>query len=177
MDIPWRVIQCYSGKEIEVSHQANQLGAEALAPLGKVRRFPRGGRGHSAVIVDRPIFTGYVLCRYTDLDMRSRLLECIPNAYGWLRFGNFQATVTADEIASVELMLAASAQCSARPRLIKGQRVRIVDESSCMYDQVGEYIEERGAGVFAINFVLFNRAVTMPVSWDILEPVKDAVAA
>lgn len=149
------------------------LGLEALAPLGIVRNMHHG----RPQMVQRPIFPGYVFARYQDLDQRADVIRHIPYVIGWLRFGNFQATVTADEIASVELMLAASAQCSARPRLIKGQRVRIVDESSCMYDQVGEYIEERGSGVFAINFVLFNRAVTMPVSWDILEPVKDAVAA
>jgi transcriptional antiterminator RfaH len=163
----FHVLRCMTGSETVVSNLVQRdIGLETLAPLGTVKNMHHG----RPQMVQRPIFPGYVFARYQDPSQRSDVIRHIPYVIEWLRFGNFEATVTADEISRVQLMLSIGAECSGRPHLTPGQRVRVIAGS--FTDLEGEFVREKGQGFLVVNLEMFNRSVVTKIEWANVEPIR-----
>lgn len=159
----WRVLRVQVARERDVEAILQRNGFDALTVCGRCERIPHGGR---PVIVDRPLFPGYVFAHFDDSQL-TPLLQSTPFTIGLLRFGSFGAFVPQHEIDR-------AVQISRRPdvisfsHLVIGQKVRIVRGPLAGFE--GTLTELRGKLLACVNVPMLSRSVGAVVERSMLEP-------
>lgn len=166
----WRVLRCLASREQQVESLLRSRGIEACVPTGNVIRTPHGGRGHRPVLLPRPLFPTYSFVRLPDCpNLASDILRHTPFVLDWLRFGDYDATVPADELAAA-VRLAQAAACNPLPHLVTGARVRISVGRLAGID--GILAEIRGTTNFCVNVQLLGRSVGIVADKDMIEAIS-----
>ncbi len=116
---PWYGVRVRSNFEQTVATALQAKGYEEFLPLIKQRR----RWSDRSKLIDRPLFPGYVFCRF-DPARRVPVLEA-PGVVGLVTFGKQPASIQEEEIASVRAMLISSLSVQPYPFLRCGQKIRI----------------------------------------------------
>lgn len=117
----WYAIQVRAQFEKKVDWQLRRKGIETFLPLLKQMRQWSDRRK----LVEIPLFAGYGFVRLQlSSEMRLRVLQT-PGVLGFVGFQHGATPVPASQIESLRRLLESEADCTIRPFLRNGQRVRI----------------------------------------------------
>jgi transcription antitermination factor NusG len=158
--LPWYAICIRSSQEKNAELVLAKKGLETYLPTYKEDR-----RWSDRIVsIDRPIFPGYLFCRF-DCSDRLAILNT-PGVMSVVGFGAKLAEVPEEEIEAVREIL--SSGMAARPHryLIEGQRVRI--HRGPLRGLEGRLLRQKGKCTFVVSIELLQRSISVEIDSDSL---------
>jgi transcription antitermination factor NusG len=143
-------------------------GFEALAPTYRARR-QWSDRSKS---LDRPLFSGYVFCRF-DFAERIPVLDT-PGVARIVGFGNGPAPVADEEIAAIKLVVAAKLPLRPWPHLKPGDRVQI--EHGPLRGVQGILLKEKDSLRLVVGVELLRRSIAVELEPESIVPLRGLYA-
>jgi transcription antitermination factor NusG len=169
-DSPWFVLRTKTNFEQAVCSELFHYGIQAITLTTKIKA--RDRRTHRPAIIERPLWPGYALARFTPAQ-RPMIRSQISYVIDILRFGiSGDARVSPDELANVRTLLSSGAPLRPRLQIMKGQKVRVI--KGCMAGLIGEYVHSWGEDIVVVNLPFFGRSLGTPISEEMIEVVSDA---
>lgn len=157
---PWNVLRVQSQREGDVQCSLMHQGVDAMTPYGKFRRVL-----HRPVMVDRPLFPGYVFVRIPP-ERRTEILQTTPFVFDVLAFAGRAAMVEEDEIERIR-RITYDDRLVQWPHLVPGKRVRII--LGHLQGLIGEFVRFKNEYHVVVNVQLLNRAVSTVVDAGMVE--------
>lgn len=118
--------------------------------------------------VELPLFPGYVFCQ-GELSGRP-LLVTTPGVIGILRFGNYPAIISHDEIEAVRAAVRSGASTGPWPYLREGQRVRI--QHGAMAGLEGILIRTKSNWRVVLSVEALSRSVAVEIYREWVTPIS-----
>jgi transcription antitermination factor NusG len=144
--------QCLSGK-----------GYEAFSPVYESRR----KRSDRMVIINSPLFPGYVFCRF-DVTKRLPILTT-PGVVTIVGPGNIPEPISPAEIQSLRCVVTSGRAVEPWPLLRQGQRVRI--ESGPLSGTEGVLLTVKNQLRLVVTITLLQRSIAVEVDRDSVRPL------
>jgi transcription antitermination factor NusG len=123
--------------------------------------------------IDVPLFSGYVLCRFSHHD-RVRVLDT-PGVRRIVGFGAAPCPVDDAEIAAIETMVHSNIPIRPWPHLKPGDRVRV--ERGPLRGLTGTLIREKDVYRLVIGVELLQRSIAAEVAPDMIVPMSMQAAS
>ena len=114
-----------------------------------------------------PLFPGYVFCQF-DAAHRVPVLEC-AGVVGIVEFGSHPVAIPADEIRSIQTMLASSLHIEPNPFLAVGQKIRI--DHGPLNGVEGVVVEVKNHFRLVASVTLLQRSVSVEIDREWACPV------
>jgi transcription antitermination factor NusG len=124
------------------------------------------------VIVERPIFPGYVFVRI-DLAERHRIFGT-PSVVRMLAFGGAPAAIDDSEIDAVRLCLSRGTKAQAHPFPGAGELVRV--KSGALEGLEGIVVRQKNECRIVVSISLIHKSIAAEVDAHLLEPVTSCPA-
>jgi len=168
----WFALQVRTRWESATSALLQGKGFETLLPTYKSKR--RWSDRYK--IVDAPLFSGYVFCRF---DLHSRLPVLItPGVISVVGIGKTPVAVESTEIAAIQKLVQSGASSHPWPYIEIGERVRV--EGDVLDGLEGVLTGSRGHERVVISVTLLRRSVAVEIDRARIRPLassRDAVGA
>jgi transcription antitermination factor NusG len=162
---------------LTVRHQHERRTAGALASRGWETLVPcyrtRNQWSDRMKDVERPLFGGYVLCRFAARD-RMRI-EDTPGVARIVEFGGAPAPLAEEEIARIRAILASRLGLSPWPFLTAGDRVSI--ERGPLKGLDGLLIQVKDSYRLVVGVELLQRSIAVEVDPEMVVPRRVMTAA
>lgn len=150
----WYAVHTYPQHEKKVSAGLLSRGVAHYLPTYRdVRRY----RNRQTVVLERPLFTGYIFV-WTDLSDRSRILT--PGVAGIVSFGGRPCPLADSDIDLIRRRLA-PLNPEPHPAMQAGDRVRVMDGPLAGVE--GYLVREKPHARLVITIDLIRRAVSVEV--------------
>ncbi len=160
---PWYAIRTKSNQERVASLSLANKGYDCYLPSYT----ERGHRTDRIVILERPLFPGYLFCRF---DVRYRMpIITTPGIMSILGFGSEPLAIAETEIKAIQLLLGSGCAAKPCPFLRKGQRIRV--NSGCMKGLEGILMEQKSSWRLVISVTILQRSVSVEIDRDIVSIV------
>ena len=152
-----------SRHEKAVSGNLRLRGIDEYLPLYNARR----SWSDRIKVVELPLFTGYVFCRF-GYSQRLQVLNT-PGVASIVGFGEADAPLEDSEIAAIRTILAAGSRVEPWPYLKPGDRVRI--ERGALAGIAGTLVREKTTWRVVVNVEMLQRSVAVEVDREVLTMV------
>lgn len=160
----WYAVTVKPRHEKTVAQHLRLRSIEEFLPLYQARH----RWSDRSQLVDLPLFTGYVFCRFGKAE-RLRVLNT-PSITSIVGFAGNDAPVPESEIAAVRDLLVSGLPVEPWPYLRIGERVRI--ESGAMAGVEGILIREKSRLRVVVSVDLLQRSVAAEIDRDMLSAVR-----
>jgi transcription antitermination factor NusG len=156
--LPWFGIRTRSNQEKIVATALGAKGFQEYLPVYSCRR----RRSDRVVTTERPLFPGYVFCRF---DARQRVpIMATPGVVSIIGFGLDPAPIEDREIEAVRAILRSGLATEACPFLREGQRVRIRHGS--LQGLEGILVKKKSDWRLVVSVMLLQRSVSVEIDGD-----------
>ena len=159
----WRALTVKSRHEKSVAQNLRGRGVEEFLPLYASKR----AWSDRSVIVDMPLFPGYVFCRFQEAE-RMRVLST-PGVAAIVGFGGRDAVVDDEQLLSVQRMLASGVPIQPWPYVQPGHIVEI--HAGPLSGLRGEVVREKGLWRLIVNVQLLHRSVAAELGREMVQSV------
>lgn len=161
--LAWFAIYTRSRHEKVVRDSLRGKGYESFSPFYKARR----RQGKRSVVVDLPLFTSYVFCRFNALQ-RLPILKTPGVVFIVSRAGEPEP-VDPREIESLQTMLQSGRPLQPWDFLPVGQKVRI--RTGALAGAEGTLVRIKNRDRLVASVTVLQRAVSVEIDKDVVEPV------
>ncbi len=145
---------------------AEQLLAKSIETFLPLVTLPSRWKDRS-VLIDRPIFPGYV---FTRISLRDRQhVFSVPGVVRMLTFNGSAAPIDDAEIEAVRLCLSSGSQAEPHPFLHAGERVRV--RSGTLAGLEGLVTRQKNQCRIVVSITLIHQSVAVEIDARLLEPV------
>jgi transcription antitermination factor NusG len=151
----WFALQVHAGREKWIASYLEDLGFEHLL---LVRREMRRWSDRFKTI-EKPIFTGYVFCRFHFED-RVKLLSG-PGVLRIVGYGRTPMPVDDHEMAAVQTLSTTELPLRECPYLNEGDFVRL--EGGSLDGLVGRFVEARAGARVVVSVTILQRSVAVEI--------------
>lgn len=161
---PWYGIRTLSNHEGVAAIVLRGKGYDPYLPLYSLRR-----RRYDNVMVhsERPLFPGYVFCRF---DAKRRLpILTTSGVLSVVGFGKEPAAIPDDEIEMVRAVLRAGLPAEPCAYLLEGQRVRVV--SGSLEGLEGILVKKKNQCRMVISVTMLQRSISVEIEGERLAAV------
>ncbi len=163
MSARWYAVTTYPRHEKVVAEQLQSREIESFLPLATT---PSRWKDRT-VLIDRPIFPGYV---FTRIDLRDRQhVLSIPSVVKMLSFNGAAAPIEDAEIGAVRLCLQCGTDPKPHPFLQAGEKVRV--KSGALSGLEGLVTRHKNQYRIVVSIALINQSVAVEIDADMLEPI------
>ena len=152
-----------SNHEKTTSAHLKTKGYEQFLPLYRSRR----QWSDRIKVVELPLFTGYVFCRF-DARYRLPILKT-PGVVSIVSFGKRLAPVEDSEIEALQAVVSSGREVRPWPYLHVGQRVRLV--GGALHGVEGILIEFKKGLRVVLSVSLLQRSVAVEIDQESVEPI------
>jgi len=167
--VNWYALTSKSQHEKAVHEQLQAKALESYLPLYRARR-----RWSDRIkIIDLPLFSGYVFCRF-DFEDRLKVLQ-VSSILSIVGFGGKPCPIPNHEIETIQSVVGSGLPFSPWPFLRLGQRVRIC--AGALEGVEGILVREKSSYRVVVNVELLNRAVAVEIERDMIRPVARGLSA
>jgi transcription antitermination factor NusG len=161
----WFAIQVKSGLELRIGSALNDKGYETFVPTYQLHE---AGRVRS----DRPLFSGYVFCRFDPL-VRAPIVTT-PGVIKVVGYGKQPASIEDSEMEAVRRVAASNLFARPHHRAAPGHRVRIAQGPLRGLD--GEIARAGEHRYFVVSLSMLQRSIAVEVEPAWLELPRAEVA-
>jgi transcription antitermination factor NusG len=153
--LPWYGIRTRSNHERVAAIVLQSKGYEQYLPLYRSRQ-----RWSDRVVEsDRPLFPGYVFCRF---DARKRLpIVSTPGVVSVVGFGNEPAPISDTEIDAVRAVLHSGLAAEPCPFLHEGQRIRV--KRGFLEGLEGILVKKKSDWRIVVSVAMLQRSVAVEI--------------
>jgi transcription antitermination factor NusG len=153
--LPWYGIRTKSNHERVASVVLQSKGYEQYLPVYRRRQ-----RWSDRVVEsDRPLFPGYVFCRF---DARKRLpIVSTPGVVSVVGFGNEPAPISDMEIEAVRAVLHSGLAAEPCPFLREGQRIRV--KRGALEGMEGILVKKKSDWRIVVSVAMLQRSVAVEI--------------
>lgn len=156
--LPWFGVRTRSNQERLVATALGAKGFQEYLPVYSCRR----RRSNRIVTIERPLFPGYVFCRF---DARQRVpIMATPGVVSIIGFGVDPAPIDDREIEAVRAILRSGLATEACPFLREGQRVRI--RYGSLQGLEGILVKKKSDWRLVVSVMLLQRSVSVEIDGD-----------
>jgi transcription termination/antitermination protein NusG len=163
----WYALHVRSNHEKRARDYLHSRQVEAFLPLYRVQSRRRDRR----VVVDKPLFTGYVFV-HSSLE-RSEKIEILrsPGCVGLVGFDDGPRPVADSVLESVRILVGSGRQPEPFPFLKEGKRVRVAGGA---LDGIEGYVVQAPDGKprVVVSIEILGRSVAVRLDRESLEPVR-----
>jgi transcription antitermination factor NusG len=158
-EYPWFAVRVKSRCEKMVSELFRQRGYEEFLPVYRSRR----KWSDRIKVVELPLFTGYLFCRF-DPNKRASILST-PGVFLIVGQGRTPVPIDSTEVEGIRVALASGQRVQPWPNLVVGQTVRI--EMGAVSGVEGTLLRFKGSNHLIIGIQLLQRSVAVEIdeSW------------
>ena len=165
----WFAVRVRSNCEIKVAQAFSARGLEYCLPLHKLRR--RWSDRYK--IVESPLFSGYVFCRF--LRSRRTAVLSAPGVLHVVGFGRVPVPLDPEEMAGVLAIAASGLPAEPWPYLKTGQKIMI--DGGPLAGVPGIVCRATSHCRLVVNVTLLQRALSVEVESDWVRPLLEADSA
>jgi len=153
--LPWYGIRTKSNHERVAAAVLQNKGYENFLPVYRRRQ-----RWSDRIVeTDRPLFPGYVFCRF---DARKRLpIVSTPGVVSVVGFGNEPAPVSDSEIDAVRAVLRSGLAAEPCPFLREGQRIRV--RRGSLEGLEGILLKKKSDWRIVVSVAMLQRSVAVEI--------------
>lgn len=163
VSLPWYGIRTLSNHERVAATVLNGMGYDPYLPLYRLRR----RRADSVVESERPLFPGYVFCRF---DAKKRLpILMTTGVISVLGFGKEPSAIPEEEIEAVKAVLRSGLPAEPCEYLSEGQRVRVTNGSLCGVE--GILVRKKNQSRMVVSVTMLQRSISVEIAGDRLVAV------
>jgi transcription antitermination factor NusG len=162
--LPWFALQVRSQRENSVAHHLDSKGYELFLPLCPRRKC----WSDRVKIVDVPLFSGYLFCRFDPYD-RLPVLKT-PWLLQIVGINHTPVPVDDEEIHAIRTLVASGANAQPWPYVSVGERVRI--ESGPLRGVVGVLSQLKGNHKLIVSITLLQRSVAVEIDSAMVTPER-----
>ena len=162
--LPWFAVTVRPQHENSAYNGLLAKGIEALLPTYKSFR----EWSDRKVVLDRPLFPGYVLARF-DWTGRTPVLS-IPSIKSIVSFGSQPAPIHDDEITVIRRSVASGVRIQPWPFLYVGQTVRV--ERGPLRGVTGILLDSNDDWRLIVSISILKRSVAVTLDRDCLSPAE-----
>ena len=162
MDVlhPWYAIRTKSNQERITSLSLANKGYDCYLPSYN----ERGRLTDRLVVLERPLFPGYLFCRF-DVKLRMPILTT-PGIMSILGCGSKPLPIAESEITAIQTLLGSGCAAKPCPFIRKGQRIRVM--SGCMKGLEGILLEQKSTWRLVISVTILQRSVSVEIDRDLI---------
>jgi transcriptional antiterminator NusG len=164
--LPWFALRIKSNFEKVSSQILEQKGYEAFLPTYRTRN----RWSDRTKVIDRPLFPGYVFCRFDRFDRLPILMT--PGVVGVAGVGKTPMPVAEREIEAIQALLRSGLPATPWPFVTVGQRLII--ERGPLSGVEGILQEIKNSFRFIVSVNLLQRSVAAEVDASWVRPVASA---
>ncbi len=153
--LPWYGIRTKSNHERVAAVVLQSKGYEQYLPVYRCRQ-----RWSDRIVeTDRPLFPGYVFCRF---DARKRLpIVSTPGVVSVVGFGNEPAPISESEIDAVRAVLRSGLVAEPCPFLREGQRIRV--RRGSLEGLEGILLKKKSDWRIVVSVAMLQRSVAVEI--------------
>ena len=161
--LPWFGLRTRSNHEKIAANVLSGKGYEQYLPTYKTKR-----RWSDRVVeMDRPLFPGYVFCRF---DPKARLpILTTPGVVSVIGFGNEPAAIEDSEIEAVQAVLRSGLGAEPCPYLREGQRVRV--KRGSLEGVEGILTKKKNEFRMVVSVGMLQRSIAVEIDREWIDPV------
>jgi transcription antitermination factor NusG len=164
--LPWFALRIKSNFEKASSQILEQKGYEAFLPTYRTRN----RWSDRTKVIDRPLFPGYLFCRFDQFDRLPILVT--PGVVGVVGVGKTPMPVAEREIEAIQALLRSGLPATPWPFVTVGQRLII--ERGPLSGVEGILQEIKNSFRFIVSVNLLQRSVAAEVDASWVRPVGSA---
>ena len=165
----WYALTVRPQHEKAVADQLRTKALESYLPLYRARR-----RWSDRIqIVDLPLFSRYVFCRF-NFEARLKVLQ-ISSIVSIVGFGGKPCPIPDHDIEVIQAVVGSGLPVCPWPFLRIGQRVRVVE--GALEGLEGILARKKSGYRLIVNMEMLNRAVAVEIEQDLVRAVAGAPAA
>lgn len=162
--LPWFGVRTRSNHEKVTATLLSAKGYEQYLPSYKSRK-----RWSDRVVeTERPLFPGYVFCRF-DPKLRMPILTT-PGVVTVIGFGNEPAPISDAEIEAVQAVLRSGLRAEPCHYLHEGQRIR-VNQGSLM-NLEGILVRKKSEWRMVVSVSMLQRSISVEIDREWIDPIK-----
>jgi transcription antitermination factor NusG len=159
----WFAVQVRATHETRVATMLDEKGCERFLPMFRTRR-----RWSDRIKeVDRPIFPGYIFCRFA-LSARVPILKT-PSVIRIVGIGRVPVPIDPTEIEGIQLAIKSGLPMSPHPYFRTGQRVRIT--GGALDGVEGQILNFRSRDRLLLSISLLQRSVAVEIDSAWIVPI------
>lgn len=160
---PWHGIRTKSNQERVVATALLGKGYQPYLPL----HFRRRGRADVCIDSGRPLFPGYIFCRF---DAKKRLpILMTAGVVSVLSVGREPVAIADAEIEGVKVVVRSGLASEVWPYLCEGQRVRVTNGS--LEGLEGILIKKNTQFRMVVSITMLQRSLSVEIDRDSLAPI------
>jgi transcription elongation factor/antiterminator RfaH len=161
---PWYGIRTKSNHEKLAARVLESKGYEQYLPVYRSRR-----RWSDRVVEkDRPLFPGYVFCRF---DARKSLpIVSTPGVVSVVGFGNEPAPIADTEIEAVQMLLQSGLATEPCPFLQEGQRIRV--KRGALEGLEGILLKKKTNWRIVVSVTMLQRSVAVEIDREWIDSIS-----
>jgi len=163
-DRSWYALTVQPKHEKSVDEYLGQRGLEALCPRYRARR----SWSDRVKVVDVPLFSGYVFCRFS-FEQRIVALST-PGVRSVVSFGSAPMPIPGEEITALQSIGTSGLPARPWPYLRLGQRVRVI--RGCLNGIEGIMVREKDLFRIVVSVDMLMRSVAVEVDRDDIEALR-----
>jgi transcription antitermination factor NusG len=163
-DWPWFAIRTRSNHERTAAAALSGKGYESYVPLYTSRK----RWSDRTVEIQRPLFTGYVFCRF-NAKARMPVLTT-PGVISVIGFGNEPAPVDDAEIEAIEAVLRSGFSAEPCAFLREGQRIRVTNGSLAGLE--GLLVRKKTEWRMVVSVTMLQRSISVEIDREWIEPAS-----
>jgi transcription antitermination factor NusG len=160
----WFAVAVQPNHEKSVDEYLKMRGLEALCPRYATRR----SWSDRVKVVELPLFSGYVFCRFS-FEERLAVLST-PGVRSLVSFGSVPAPIPGEEIKALQSIGTSGLPARPWPYLRVGQTVRVT--RGCLEGIQGIIVREKHLFRIVVSVDMLMRSVAVEVERDDIEPLK-----
>ena len=162
--LPWFGLRTRSNHEKVTAHVLSGKGYHHYLPTYKCRK-----RWSDRVVeTDKPLFPGYVFCRF---DPKARLpILTTPGVVAVVGFGNEPAPIDDAEIEAVQAVLRSGLQAEPCAYLHEGQRIRVTQGSLTGLE--GILTRKKSEWRMVVSVAMLQRAISVEIDREWIEAIR-----
>jgi transcription antitermination factor NusG len=161
--LPWFGLRTKSNHEKIAATVLSGKGYEQYLPTYKARR----RWSDRDVITDRPLFPGYVFCRF---DPKARLpILTTPGVVSVIGFGSEPAPIDESEIEAVQAVLRSGLGAEPCPFLREGQKIRI--RSGALMGVEGILTKKKNEWRMIVSIEMLQRSIAVEIDRECLDRI------
>jgi transcription antitermination factor NusG len=162
--LSWFGVRTRSNHEKVTAHVLSAKGYDQYLPTYKSRK-----RWSDRVVeTDKPLFPGYVFCRF---DPKARLpILTTPGVVAVVGFGNEPAPIDDAEIEAVQAVLRAGLRAEPCGYLREGQRIRVNQGSLTGLE--GILTRRKSEWRMVVSVAMLQRSISVEIDREWIDPIK-----
>ncbi len=164
VSLPWFGIHTRSNQEKVTAKVLSFKGYEQYLPTYKLRK-----RWSDRIVeTDRPLFPGYVFCRF-DPKVRLPILTT-PGVVSVVGFGNEPAAIDNVEIEAVQAIIESGLHAEPCPFLREGQKIRI--NKGSLLGLEGLLLRKKSEWRMVVSVAMLQRSISVEIDREWIEGIR-----